>query len=291
MTTEPTLKEVSESIRRRLAPHYGEGEASAMARIVVEELLHYDAVDAVLRKDTTISSFMCGKVDKVVDRLLDDEPIQYVFGKARFYGADIKVNPSVLIPRPETEELVDMIVKQWGDKTDLKVLDLCTGSGCIAVTLARVLKFAEVEGVDLSSEALEVAAENARDAHVKVAWSRMDVLKMTARDEAEYDIIVSNPPYVLESEKASMDRNVLCYEPGMALFVPDSDPLKFYKPISKFASKALKPSGQLFFEINPLCAAAVTDMLKKMGFNDIEVVPDMYGKRRFVTAFSPAYGD
>ena len=114
---------------------------------------------------------------------------------------------------------------------------------------------------------------------------------MTARDEAEYDIIVSNPPYVLESEKASMDRNVLCYEPGMALFVPDSDPLKFYKPISKFASKALKPSGQLFFEINPLCAAAVTDMLKKMGFNDIEVVPDMYGKRRFVTAFSPAYGD
>ncbi len=287
MTTEPTLKELSQSVRGRLAPHYGAGEADSMTKMIVEEMLHYSPVDAVLRKDNTISSFMCGKIDKVVERLLADEPIQYIFGKARFYGADIKVSPSVLIPRPETEELVDIIVKEQGDKPDLKVLDLCTGSGCLAVTLARVLKFADVEGVDISSDALKVAGENASDAHVRVKWREADVLALAPPASPVYDVIVSNPPYVLDSEKAGMDRNVLDHEPWIALFVPDDDPLKFYGPIASFASKALVAGGRLYLEVNPLCADRIVGELNGRGFKDVECLLDISGRRRFVTATSP----
>ncbi len=288
MTTEPTLKELFESIRVRLTPVYGAGEADAMTKIIVEDMLHYTPVDAVLRKDTTISAFMCGKIDKVVDRLIGGEPLQYILGKARFYGADLEVTPAVLIPRPETEELVDIIVKEQGDKPDLKVLDLCTGSGCIAVTLARVLKFASVTGVDISADALDVARENARMSKVKVSFVETDVLSSELPKSDKFDIIVSNPPYVLESEKSEMDRNVLDYEPHLALFVPDGDPLKFYVPIADYAGNALSAGGRLYLEINPLCAGSVSDCLKSRGFKDVDVIRDMNGKQRFVTATSPA---
>lgn len=288
MTTEPTLKELSESIRLRLAPRYGRGEAGAMTKIIVEEMLHYSPVDAVLRKDNTISSFMCGKIEKVVDRLLAGEPIQYIFGKARFYGADIKVTPAVLIPRQETEELVDIIVKEQESRSDLRVLDLCTGSGCIAVTLARVLKFPMVEGVDISAEALAVASENAASAHVKVKWREADVLALPLPKSPVYDVIVSNPPYVLDSEKAGMDSNVLDHEPHLALFVPDSDPLRFYKPLARYSAAGLKPGGRLYLEINPLCADDIVTLLGSLGFKNIDCLLDMSGRRRFVTATSPA---
>ncbi|MCM1504307.1 MAG: peptide chain release factor N(5)-glutamine methyltransferase [Muribaculum sp.] len=287
MTTEPTLKELFESLRLRLTPMYGAGEADAMTKIIVEDMLHYTPVDAVLRKDTTISAFMCGKIDKVVERLLSGEPLQYILGKARFYGADLRVTPAVLIPRPETEELVDIVVKEQGDKPDLKVLDLCTGSGCIAVTLARVLKFATVTGVDISADALEVAADNAHSSRVKVRWVLADVLTMLPSKSASYDIIVSNPPYVLESEKAEMEGNVLDYEPHLALFVPDSDPLEFYRPIADYASKVLAPGGRIYLEINPLSASSVADCLKSRGFKDVDIIRDISGKQRFVTATSP----
>lgn len=288
MTTEPTLKELSGSIVQRLTPHYGAGEAEAMTRIIVEEMLHYSPVDAVLRKDNIISAFMCGKIDKVVDRLLVDEPIQYIFGKARFYGADIIVTPAVLIPRQETEELVDLIVGEQSGRQDLNVLDLCTGSGCIAVTLARVLKFATVEGADISKEALKVAADNASATRVKVKWLLSDVLSLPDDASHEYDIIVSNPPYVLESEKKSMDRNVLDHEPHLALFVPDDDPLRFYVPIARYAAVALKANGRLYLEINPLCADRVMNLLTSLNFKDVEARLDISGKRRFITATSPA---
>lgn len=288
MTIEPTLKEVSGSIIQRLAPHYGAGEAEAMNRIIVEEMLHYSPVDAVLRKDNTISAFMCGKIDKVVDRLLADEPIQYIFGKARFYGADIIVTPDVLIPRQETEELVDIIVGEQSERRDLNVLDLCTGSGCIAVTLARVLKFAVVEGVDISEAALKVAFDNASAANVKVKWVKADVLSLPDNASPEYDIIVSNPPYVLDSEKKSMDRNVLDHEPHLALFVPDSDPLRFYVRIAHYASKALRANGRLYLEVNPCCAGNIADLLKSLRFKNVDVRLDISGKQRFVTATSPA---
>ena len=258
-----------------------------MTRIIVDEMLHYSPVDAVLRKDNTISAFMCGKIDKVVERLLADEPIQYIFGKARFYGADIKVTPAVLIPRQETEELVDIIVGEQSERQDLNVLDLCTGSGCIAVTLARVLKFATVEGVDISEDALKVAGDNASAAHVKVKWRLADVLSLPDTASPRYDIIVSNPPYVLESEKKAMDKNVLDHEPHLALFVPDDDPLRFYTPIARYAAKALKARGRLYLEINPVCADRIVDLLTSLNFKDVETRLDISGKQRFVTATSP----
>lgn len=291
MTTEPTLKELSGSIIQRLTPHYGAGEAEAMTRIIVEEMLHYSPVDAVLRKDNIISAFMCDKIDKVADRLLVDEPIQYIFGKARFYGADIIVTPSVLIPRHETEELVDIIVSEQSGRQDLNVLDLCTGSGCIAVTLARVLKFAAVEGVDISKEALKVASDNASAARVNVKWLLSDVFSLPDDASPEYDIIVGNPPYVLESEKKSMDKNVLGHEPHLALFVPDDDPLRFYVPIARYAATALKAKGRLYLEINPICAGRVMDLLTSFNFKDVEARLDISGKQRFIIATSPVEYD
>ncbi|MDE7397649.1 MAG: peptide chain release factor N(5)-glutamine methyltransferase, partial [Muribaculum sp.] len=188
-----------------------------------------------------------------------------------------------LIPRPETEELVDMIVDQWSDKSDLTVLDLCTGSGCIAVSLARVLKFPKVEAIDISEAALSVARRNATAQRVSVKFSQADILKWTS--DENYDIIVSNPPYIADSERTAMEPNVLQWEPAIALFVPDDDPLRFYRPIAAIAARQLnEDGGTLYLEINPLFADELTDLLKEYGLRNIEVHRDMTGHKRFVTA-------
>lgn len=287
MTSDIKLKDFVADIKRRLSAIYPDGETESMTRIILEEMLHYTPVDVVLKKDAPVSAFMQEQAGKVVTRLLDYEPIQYIFGNTTFYGLEIKVTPAVLIPRPETEELVDIIVKEWGDKPDLKVMDFCTGSGCIAVALARNLKFPEVSAVDISGDALDVARENASSLRVKVAFRREDVLSLVAPSSPEYDIIVSNPPYIAERERKAMERNVLDYEPSLALFVPDDDPLEFYKPIAGYAVKALSPGGRLYFEINPEYAGDMVKILKDTGFSDVTLQADMYGKQRFVTAISP----
>lgn len=287
MTTDITLKNGFDAVRAALTPHYGADEADAMARVIFEEMLHRSIVDIVLRKDTIISGFMRDKLMKVVSRLLDDEPLQYILGKTRFYGNELVVTPAVLIPRPETEELVDIIVKDWGDRSDLAVLDICTGSGCIAVSLARTLKFADVSAVDLSPEAITVAKENAARLKVSVDFRRADALALTSNSDDRYDIIVSNPPYVTEREKCAMAPNVLEYEPHMALFVPDDDPLRFYHAIGHYACSALKPDGMLYFEINPLFVDDLKKMLADMGLRDVISLADMTGRQRFITAKSP----
>ncbi|RLT77327.1 peptide chain release factor N(5)-glutamine methyltransferase [bacterium J10(2018)] len=287
MTTDMTLKNSYDAVRAVLASHYGVAEADAMARVIFDELLHRTAVDIVLRKDTIISGFMHDKLMKVVSRLLDDEPLQYILGKTRFYGNELVVTPAVLIPRPETEELVDIVVKDWGGRSDLAVLDICTGSGCIAVSLARTLKFADVSGVDLSPEAISVAKENASRLRVNVGFKVADALELSTDAGAAYDIIVSNPPYITEREKSAMAPNVLDYEPHMALFVPDDDPLRFYRAIGRYACSALKPEGMLYFEINPLFADELKTMLRDMGLRDVYSLADMTGRQRFVTAKSP----
>lgn len=287
MTTDITLKSGFDAVRGALTPHYGADEADAMARVIFEEMLHRSVVDIVLRKDTIISGFMHDKLMKVVSRLLDDEPLQYILGKTRFYGNELVVTPAVLIPRPETEELVDIIVKDWGDRSDLAVLDICTGSGCIAVSLARTLKFADVSAVDLSPEAITVAKENAARLKVSVDFRRADALALTSNGDDRYDIIVSNPPYVTEREKSAMAPNVLEYEPHMALFVPDDDPLRFYRAIGHYACSALKPDGMLYFEINPLFVDDLKKMLADMGLRDVISLADMTGRQRFITAKSP----
>lgn len=284
-----TLQESFAATRQALAGHFPADEALSLARAIYAELRGYTPVDIVLRKDTIISDFTRQRIDEVVNRLLADEPLQYIFGKARFYGLDIIVSPDVLIPRPETEELVDLIIKEWGDRADLHVLDLCTGSGCIAMALARGLKFPVVEGVDISPGAIEIARKNAESLKVKVNLRLEDVLAMVPPKDPQYDIIVSNPPYVLSKEAADMEPNVLNHEPHIALFVPDDDPLKFYKPIGNYAVKALLPGGKLYLEINPLEVEPLCEMLRSVGLDDVHSVADMTGKQRFVIAKSPLY--
>ncbi len=281
-----TLQESVKNTVELLAPRYGRGEARAMTEMMWEHLKGYKAVDLVLKADTEVSDFISGKVSAIVDRLLAGEPLQYILGEAWWHGLRIKVTPDVLIPRPETSELVDLIADRYKSISDLEVLDLCTGSGCIAVALAAELPFSAVTGVDISSRALDVARENGKSQKVRVRWIEADVMSLDLK--GEYDIIVSNPPYVLESEKETIDPTVKDHEPGIALWVPDSDPLRFYHAIINVAPRLLKPgSGRIYFEINPLEASALCDDMRAAGWRDVTVVKDTHGKDRFLIAEIP----
>lgn len=259
-------------------------EAEDAARIIFEDVAGYDRKYIFMNGDREILDFVQRNISVAVDKVLAGEPVQYAVGRARFMGMDFKVSPAVLVPRPETEGLVDLIADDWNGRTDLSVLDLCTGSGCIAVALARTLPFSDVEAVDVSADALAVARENATALGARVRFVRADVLGIRPERAAGFDIIVSNPPYVCESEKKDMDARVLDYEPHIALFVPDNDPLEFYRPIAEYASQALKKDGMLYFEINPLFASDVAVLLKNTGFADVQIFRDYRAKQRFVRA-------
>lgn len=276
------LKDLIDKSKAQLAPHYGEGEAKWMVRIIFEHLKGWSAVDLVLRADSDVSHFIEDKVDGIVKRLLKDEPIQYIFGDTYWYGMILKVNPDVLIPREETEELVDIIVKE-NSSSDLNVMDLCTGSGCIAIALAKNLNFANVSAVDISEKALEIAAENAMRNKTKVKFFKADVLNITPVSN-EFDLIVSNPPYIMDKEKSEIEANVLNYEPHIALFVDDNDPLRYYKPISRYALEALNDNGRLYLEINPFTAELLKEQLVGDGWKDVELYRDIHQKNRFIRA-------
>ena len=280
---EQTVEQAVRTIRTALRPLYPAGEVEGFIRIIFRHLLHYEPVDILLRKDTVLPGFIPDKIDKVVEELKKSRPVQYIFNEARFHGHDFYVDESVLIPRPETEELVDIIVDENG-LSDLSVLDAGTGSGCIAISLALALKFPEVTAVDISEKALEVARRNAAALNARnIDFVCCDMLDMPV-EVGKYDIIVSNPPYIAESEKAGMDRNVLDYEPSGALFVPDDDPLRFYKALSRFGADALKPGGRLYFEINSRFPAEIKKMLDADGYVDVELLRDMQGLWRFARA-------
>lgn len=250
----------------------GAREAHAMERIILEDVLMLTPALALANPERDIPDFAVDKVRRIVSRISSGEPLQYALGRARFYGLDLRVTPDVLIPRPETEQLVDLVVDRCGARTDLRVLDLGTGSGCIAIALARTLKFADVTAVDISERALSCARENADALKVRVNFLKGDILDLNALS-GEWDVIVSNPPYVLESEKTTMESHVLDFEPHSALFTPDSDPLRFYTPIIEYWQTHRAPGGMLFMEINPLCAEM---------FKNADIVKDFYGKKRFV---------
>ena len=269
-------------IKQALAEAYPEGEVRAFVRILFEEWLHYSTVDIYLRADSEVPDFVEQKMRRAVERLLAHEPIQHIVGVAHFHGHRFKVDRHTLIPRPETEQLVDMIIDQ-NPATDLRVLDIGTGSGCIAISLARAMKFAQVTAFDVSQAALDVAAGNASALGAKVKFCLTDILSAKPTDN-QFDIIVSNPPYICHSEKSQMESNVLLYEPHTALFVPDDDPLLFYRAIAQYASRALSPNGKLYFEINAAYGNATAQLLKQHGFTDIEIVRDFYGRDRFVSA-------
>lgn len=282
-----TLRQLLDNGRARLAPLYGQGEADWMMRIIMEYLKGWKQADLLLRADEEVSDFIAGKADAIIARLLDNEPLQYILGETYWHGMTLKVTPDVLIPRPETSELVDLITSE-NTAPDLNVLDVCTGSGCIAVALANTLPFAEVIGTDISDAALAVARENASLRKLKVGFIHSDALGQFPFDDGSMDIVVSNPPYITESEKKEMEPNVLDHEPGLALFVPDADPLRFYTAISREGFRVTRPGGKIYFEINPLFARQVSRMMTETGWDDVQILPDMHGKQRFAKGIRPA---
>lgn len=279
---EPTVSQTVKALKERLVPVYGEGETTAIIRLIFYHLKGWNTSEMIINSDTRLSPYVLGEIDKIEKRLMNHEPIQYITGDAYFYGLDLGVNPDVLIPRPETEELVDMIVKE-NTASDLKVLDVGTGSGAIAIALARNLDFPKVTALDISPEAIALAKKNAAKLKTDITFLTQDIFTFIPLPDS-FDIIVSNPPYICESEKKDMDSNVLDYEPAQALFVPDDDPLRYYKRIADVASDALVAGGRLYFEINPLYCDKLIDMLSKKDFKNIESSRDIHGKKRFIKA-------
>ena len=259
-----------------------EAEGEAAARIVLEDVAGYDRKYLFMYTDRELLDETRQRIQAVVDSIKAGEPVQYAVGRARFMGMDFKVTPDVLIPRPETEGLCDMVVRDADGRSDLRVLDIGTGSGCIAVSLARALPFAQVDAMDVSPAALAVARENAQQLGAKVNFIQDDILTARA-PEAYYDIIVSNPPYVCRSEEADMDARVSDREPALALFVPDDDPLKFYRTICRYASRGLKPGGRLYFEINSRFPEEMRRLMENEGFTDVDVTRDYKGNYRFAS--------
>ena len=279
-----TLKEAIEQLKNGLAGVAEPQEVQAMIRIICEDVFNYDQVDVALRQDSELPEFAPRRVADIVARLQRHEPLQYIVGTARFHGHRFKVTPATLIPRPETEQLVDLIIDE-NPGSDLRVLDMGTGSGCIALSLARALKFARVDALDISRDALAVARENA--AALKCAGVRLFESDMLSpQPAARYDIIVSNPPYICWSEREAMERNVKDYEPGQALFVPDNDPLLFYKAIAPYAAQSLERGGRLYLEINQHFGNEVKRLLEDSGLDEVRIIEDTYGKTRFAAAIN-----
>lgn len=283
-----TLRQLTDKSIDRLSPLYETSEARWLVRTALEHFTGMSRTDMMLRSDQEASEMLIHNVSGVVDRLLDNEPIQYILGETYWHGLTLKVTPDVLIPRVETSELIDIINDDYTGRSDLKVLDLCTGSGCIAIALARALPFSRVTATDISAGALRVARENAADYKVKITFQQGDLLAGVGLPDGSMDIIVSNPPYICDSEKAGMSANVLDYEPHSALFVPDDDPLKFYRAISREGIRLAVAGGRLYLEINPLHVSELTAMLADDGWTEVEALRDMHGRERFVKALKPA---
>ena len=282
------------SLWHRLTGIYPATEAQAVVRMLLEELAGLSLADIYGGGLDRLDDAQRQHIERAMARLEEGEPIQYVLGRACFCGRSFAVAPGVLIPRPETEELCRLIMNTHPSES-LNILDIGTGSGCIAITLALEMPDAEVEAVDISPEALAIAEANAARLGAKVSFHQCDILsedsppvgsgwEWVAPSTPKYDIIVSNPPYICERERADMERNVLDYEPHTALFVPDDDPLLFYRTIGQKALTMLVPGGILCFEINPLYCDQLIELLRSQGYCEVEAVSDSFGKRRFVTA-------
>ena len=268
----------------QLAPLYGDGEAKAIAQMVYEVRYGLTLSDIYLGKDTQLSADDQAELKEIAKRLADNEPVQYVLGVADFCGRQYHVEPGILIPRPETEHLCRLITKHVAiGSANRKVLDIGTGSGCIAITLALDIPNSQVTAWDISPIALRVAKGNAEQLGAQVNVVENDMLQQTYQVAPQWDLIVSNPPYICDSEAEEMDANVLDYEPEIALFVPDDDPLKFYVPIMNFAQSALHPGGQLWLETNPLYEEIIEERLLELGFN-VTAHDDQFGKTRFIQA-------
>jgi len=278
------------SIVLKLKALYPAEEARAMADRLLENYLHLMPAQRIMSGAMLIDDSKIQLIDEAVNKLLSNIPLQYAIGKAFFMDMEFIVNPSVLIPRPETEEMVSLILKQFSGsekKHKLNILDIGTGSGCIPIALKKNIPESNVSAIDFSKEALSVAAENAGLNNVRINFIHKDILDQAEwQDLPLFDLIVSNPPYVTHEEKKQMQRNVLDHEPHTALFVPDEDPLIFYRAIIKLSKIKLREAGCLWFEINEMFGVELRDMALSQGFKEVNIIFDFRGKSRFLQCFN-----
>jgi release factor glutamine methyltransferase len=278
-----TIQQTAQHIRENIQAACPEPEAGAIAQLVLEHVLQKSRVQLRLAQQEEIGAAQEQEIQQILERLKRQEPVQYVLGVAHFYGLDLQVDERVLIPRPETEELVDLVVREHKGQEGLQILDICAGSGCIPLALAANLEADRVYGLELSEGALKVARTNAKQLKLPVVWLQQDVFEpILGIARHSLDIVTSNPPYVMEQEKALMRPNVLEFEPHLALFVPDEDPLKYYKRIAALGAELLKKEGRLYFEINEQYGEEVRQLLLQAGFGQAEVVKDLFNKNRIV---------
>lgn len=277
------MKQYREIIQR-LAAVYPVGEAKALARWVMEERFGLSLTDLMTDKDNNLSSHQLQELGNITERLLHKEPIQYILGHTMFCGLVIDVQPGVLIPRPETEELVEWICQDFDEQVrpSTHVLDVGTGSGCIALALAH--RGFHQEAWDISDDALRIARNNASRLGVDVRFEKKDILQTEVGSSDAFNVIVSNPPYICQREAQDMDDNVLQHEPHLALFVPDDDPLLFYRHIAQFATVHLQSGGKLYFEINRSYGLEISQLLTGVGFVNVELRQDQFGNTRMVRA-------
>lgn|SRR5574344_319877 len=273
----------------KLSTVYSQNEAKAIIFLVMEKLFRISSTDVYSGKIELLSVEEKKELESVFCRLMKNEPVQYVLGKADFFNNEFIVKPGILIPRPETEELVNRIINDSKSDVDdykynINILDVGTGSGCIAIALSQHIKGATVTGWDISDIAVDISKQNALLNKEDVTFEKVDILdrQLPAKDNRSWDIIVSNPPYICDREKSSMEKNVLDYEPASALFVPDDDPLIFYKAITGYANANMQEYGKLYFEVNPEYAYDVEQLMKSSGFEYTEVYLDENKKARFV---------
>jgi release factor glutamine methyltransferase len=285
MPNKMKIKEYRSQFIQELTPIYDAGEAESFFYLILEEKNQMKRIDLALRPDLEFSKEELLVWNSILEQLKKEIPIQYLLEKTSFYGLDFEVNESVLIPRPETEELVDWILSNnriIQESKNLKILDIGTGSGCIAISLAKNILNSEVYAIDVSEKALATAKKNAELNNVNVTFINQNILE-TEDLKQQFDIIVSNPPYVRNLEKEEIKKNVLDNEPHLALFVEDNDALVFYRKIAELAQKNLSEHGQLFFEINQYLGKEMIDLLGKMNFKNIELRKDIYGNDRMIS--------
>ena len=280
------IKDIQDIFHKELDVIYGKEEVDSFFFMILDDYFNIFRIELALNPGLSITKEEQVPVFKALDELKNEKPIQYILGKTEFFGLHFKVNSHVLIPRPETEELVDWILQNANIESELSILDIGTGSGCIAISLARHLVNSEIFALDVSPEAIELASENAVLNNVKVDFIQANILDDSIEGKRfnKYDIIVSNPPYVMERNKDQLKPNVLNYEPHAALFVEDNDPLKFIRAISNFALANLKNEGLLYFEINEFMGVQVKELLEDHEFTNIELKKDMHNKYRMIKA-------
>ena len=277
------LQDLKILLKQKLTTHFEAVELSSIIGMLIEEVSGWNRTQQILHQNTAFNQTQVDQIEKYTEQLISGKPIQYILGKAWFMGQNFIVNENVLIPRPETEELVEWIISYANIKNKtLSILDIGTGSGCISIALKMALPHCEVSALDISKEALKVAQLNANNLNVSIQWMEQNILDTVALENA-YDIIVSNPPYIPIREKESMQKQVVNFEPSLALFVPDEDPLIFYRTIAKIAKQSLSKNGQLFFEIHYDQGNAVLTLLNELNFH-AELRQDSFGKDRMIRA-------